>query len=100
LHILIFLAPPLFKTTEGVVVGFQIFAWAPKKKKKNSGKKIKFGPPPPGPLGAIFRFFLENFRRRSIRVLKLHRGFILTKKGDISPPKNSETPNCPPGGHF
>ena len=23
--------PPLFKTTEGVVVGFQIFAWAPKK---------------------------------------------------------------------
>ena len=22
--------PPLFKTTEGVVVGFQIFAWAPK----------------------------------------------------------------------
>ena len=26
------LGPPLFKTTEGVVVGFQIFAWAPKKK--------------------------------------------------------------------
>ena len=25
-----FLLPPLFKTTEGVVVGFQIFAWAPK----------------------------------------------------------------------
>ena len=24
--------PPLFKTTEGVVVLFQIFAWAPKKK--------------------------------------------------------------------
>ena len=22
--------PPLFKTTEGVVVGIQIFAWAPK----------------------------------------------------------------------
>jgi hypothetical protein len=22
--------PPLFKTQEGVVVGFQIFAWAPK----------------------------------------------------------------------
>ena len=34
LHILIhfFLAPPLFKTTAGVVVGFHIFAWAPKKK--------------------------------------------------------------------
>ena len=26
-----FLLPPLFKTTEGVVVGFQIFAWALKK---------------------------------------------------------------------
>jgi hypothetical protein len=24
--------PPLFKTTEGVVIGFQIFAWAHKKK--------------------------------------------------------------------
>ena len=46
---------------------------------KNSGKKIKFGPPPPGPLGPIFSFFyffFENFRRRSVRVLKLHRGFI------------------------
>ena len=26
----LFLLPPLFKTTEGVAVGFQIFAWAPK----------------------------------------------------------------------
>ena len=52
--------PPLFKTTEGVVVGFQIFAWAPKKNNNNSEKKIKFGPPPPGPLGAIFRSFFEN----------------------------------------
>ena len=26
------LLPPLFKTTEGVVVLFQIFAWAPEKK--------------------------------------------------------------------
>jgi hypothetical protein len=43
-------------------------------------KKIKFGPPPLAPWGAIFRFFLENVRRRSVRVLKLHRGFILTKK--------------------
>ena len=31
-HILRDLLPPLFKTTEGVVVLFQIFAWAPKKK--------------------------------------------------------------------
>ena len=29
---LVLLLPPLFKTTEGVVVLFQIFAWAPKKK--------------------------------------------------------------------
>ena len=28
-HILCDLLPPLFKTTEGVVVLFQIFAWAP-----------------------------------------------------------------------
>jgi hypothetical protein len=35
------LLPPLFKTTEGVVVGFQIFAWAPKKNNKNSGEKNK-----------------------------------------------------------
>ena len=34
---------------------------------------------------------------RSVRVLKLHRGFILTKKEDINPPKNSETPPGPPG---
>jgi hypothetical protein len=51
-------------------------------------EKIKFGPPPPGPLGRFLGFFrcvFENFRRRSVRVLKLHRGFILTKKGDINP---------------
>jgi hypothetical protein len=40
--LLVVLGPPLFKTTEGVVVGFQIFAWAPKKNNKNSEKKIKF----------------------------------------------------------
>ena len=48
----------------------------------------------------FFKFFFENFRRRSVRVLKLHRGFILTKKGDINPPKNSETPSGPLGGVF
>ena len=81
--LVLLLVTTVVKIPEGVVVGFQIFAWAPKKNNKNYGKKIKFGPPPPGPLGAIFRFFwffLENFRRRSVRVLKLHRGFILTKK--------------------
>jgi hypothetical protein len=41
--------------------------------------------------------FFENFRRKSVRVLKLHRGFILIKKGDINPPKNSETPPAPLG---
>jgi hypothetical protein len=30
---------PQFKTTEGFVVGFQIFAWAPKKNNNNFGKK-------------------------------------------------------------
>ena len=33
--LVIFLLPPLFKTTEGVVVGFQIVAWASKKNNKN-----------------------------------------------------------------
>ena len=42
--------------------------------------------------------FFENLRRRLVRVLKLHRGFILTKKADINPPKDSETPPWPPGG--
>ena len=31
-HLFLLLLPPLFKTTEGVVVLFQIFAWAPQKK--------------------------------------------------------------------
>jgi hypothetical protein len=63
---------------------------------KNSGEKKSIGPPPPDPLGGaifmFFYFFFENFRRRSGRVLKLHRGFILTKKGDINPQKNLEIP--------
>ena len=54
INLFLLLLPPLFKTTEGVVVGFQIFAWAPKKNNKNYGKKIKFGPPPPGPPGGDF----------------------------------------------
>ena len=43
---------------------------------------------------------MENFRRRSVRGLKLHRGLILTNKGDINPPKNSETPPGPLEGVF
>jgi hypothetical protein len=72
-----------------------------KKNNKNSGKKIKFGPPPPGPLGGDFRFlkfFLENIRRRSVTVPKLHRGFILTKKGYINPQKKFGDPPAPWGG--
>jgi hypothetical protein len=39
---------PLFKTTEGVVKGFQIFAWAPKQHKfLDSKKKKSRGPPYP-----------------------------------------------------
>ena len=33
-------------------------------------------------------FFFLNNRRRLVRVLKLCRGFILTKKGGITPKKN------------
>jgi hypothetical protein len=56
---------------------------------KNSGKEIKFAPPPgPWPPGMRFfrfvLFFFENIRRRSVRVLKLHRGLILKDKGDIN----------------
>ena len=32
LPVLFLFLPPLFKTTEGVVIGIQIFAWAPKNK--------------------------------------------------------------------
>jgi hypothetical protein len=78
----------LFKTQEGVVIGFQIFAWAPKKNNKKSGKKIKNSDPHPlAPWRAIFSFFLvflENIRRKSVIVPKLHRWFILTKKGDLA----------------
>ena len=54
------------------------------------------------PLGGRFlvfflKFFCENIRRRSVRVLKFHRGFILTKKGDINPQTNLETPLAPWG---
>ena len=55
------LGPPLFKTTEGVVVGFQIFACAP----KNSGKKIKCRPS-----GGDFQVF--QFYRKLCRLLCRH----------------------------
>jgi hypothetical protein len=41
-------------TPEGIVIGFQIFAWAPKKNNKNSGEKIKFEPPGGRFLGVFF----------------------------------------------
>ena len=64
---------------------------------KNSGKKLNSDP---HPLGDDFYVFFENFRRRSGRVLKLHRGFILSKKGDINPQQNLETPLALWGGAF
>jgi hypothetical protein len=53
--LLLFLLVLLFKIPEGVVIGFQIFTWAPKK---------IVDPPAPslGPLGAIFMFFLGSFQ--------------------------------------
>jgi hypothetical protein len=51
------------KIPERVVVGIRIFTWTPNYINKNSGKKIN-----------------ENFIRRSVKILKLHSGFILTKK--------------------
>jgi hypothetical protein len=48
----------------------------------------------------LFCFFVENIRRTSVRVLKFHRGFILTKNGDINPLTNLETPPVPLGGVF
>jgi hypothetical protein len=57
--------PPLFKTTEGFVVGFQIFAWAPTKNNKNSERKKNSDPHPMAPWGrflGFFRCFFENFK--------------------------------------
>jgi hypothetical protein len=46
-------------------------------------------------------FFLENIRRRSIRVLKLYRGFIITKKNILTPNKsNPPTPQSVQEGEF
>ena len=49
----------------------------------------------------IFSFFWKILIGGQLRVLKLHRGFILTKKGDINPQNNLETPwPGPLGGCF
>jgi hypothetical protein len=53
---------------------------------------MKFKPPPAFPLGDNFKSFMK--------FLKVHRGFIPTKKGDFNPPKKSETPNVPLGSVF
>jgi hypothetical protein len=42
-------------------------------------------------------FLFENIRSRTFRVLKINRGFIQTKRGDINPPKNWETAPGPLG---
>ena len=53
--------------------------------------------PPLGPLGAIFCFLFKNIRTRSVRVLKFHRGFILTKKEILTPKKIRRPPMAPWG---
>jgi hypothetical protein len=60
-------------------------------KNKNSEEKIKF-------LG-FCSFFGENIRRRSVRVLKNLRGFILTNK-EILTPTNLLRPPLAHGGRF
>ena len=45
-------------------------------------------------------FLFENSRRRLVRILKLHRGFILTKMGDIKPQKLRGNRSGPLGGVF
>jgi hypothetical protein len=45
------------KPQKGSSYGFKFFHELLKKYNKNSGKKIKFGPLPLGPLGGDFRFF-------------------------------------------
>ena len=85
---------------KGLSQGFKFLHGLLNNINKKQGKKNHLTPTPWPPGGAIFRFFqvfLENFRRRSVRVLKLHRGFILTKKGDINPQTNLETPPGPLG---
>ena len=94
----LFLLPPLFKTIEGVVVGFQILAWAPKTNSKNSEKKIKFGPPPPGPLGAIFRSFLVVFFKYGSETSE--GVYSHTKKEILTPQKIWRPPMAPCGSIF
>jgi hypothetical protein len=43
---------------------------------------------------------LSDARNVPGRVLKLHRGFILTKKGDIKPPNKFGDPPWSPGSVF
>jgi hypothetical protein len=68
------------------------------------GKKIKFGPPPPGPLGAIFRCFLGVFLKilegSQLELWNFTAGLFSEKRGDINPQKNLETPSGPLGGVF
>ena len=49
--------PPLLKPQKGLSWDFKFLHGLLTNKNKYSGRKIKFGPPPPGPLGAIFSFF-------------------------------------------
>jgi hypothetical protein len=66
------------------------------------GTKFNSDPHPLAPWGrflGFFKCFFENFRRNTVRVLKLQRGFILTKK-EILTPQKIRRPPLAPGGAF
>ena len=48
----------------------------------------------------MLKLFFENIMRRLVRVLKLYRRLILTKKVYMKPPKIRNPPPWPPGGIF
>ena len=51
-------------------------------------------------IAVFFFIYFENIRRRLVRVLKLDRGFIITKKGGINPKTIQGPPMAPYGGIF
>ena len=53
LFLLLLFLPQLFKTTEGVVVGFQIFAWDPCSQKYEDSNDKKISGTPPTPLKRV-----------------------------------------------
>ena len=77
-------------------LGFQIFAWVPKSQKGGFQTKQKTF----GPLGDNFKFvcFLVKKEKGFSNISATLQGFILSIKGDNSPPKISGPPLGPRGG--